>query len=314
MSQPLVSILIPAYNADRKIAKAIISCIKQTYANKEIIVLNDGSTDFTFGELNRYSMIKTLKHDRNQGISASRNDLLKAAKGEFIAWLDADDTMVPDRIERQVKFLQDHPEVDVVGSWVLTNNSAFPRKKVPTDPQLIKTCLWFKNCLIHSSVMSRNFYVKEDIFYDTRFRSNAGDSEIWYRLRNKKVMVNMPFYLTNVNQSPMKDVLIKQAIPKFEEEFNMMWEMKWLDSSVLLDERQKKLFQNFLYNSKQLRYPQLREINSILSKMSTKENKLVMHYLRLLIYLNLNVFRRLLNPKLLASVLHFGALKRNRLV
>lgn len=313
MQQPLVSILIPVYNADKKIAKAILSCIKQTYANKEIIVLNDGSTDFTIGELAKYSMIRTLKHDKNLGMSVTRNHLLMAANGEYIAWLDADDTMVPDRIERQVKFLQKHPDVDVVGSWVLTNNNAMPKKKVPTDRDLINTCLWFKNCLIHSSIMSRNFYVKENIFYDSGLRSNAGDSEIWYRLRKTKVMVNMPFYLTSVNQSTVKETQSKQTVQN-EEEFNRIWEARWQDSTVHLDANQKKLFQLFLYNIKQLDYHQLGQVKTILNKISTAENKLVIQYLRLHIYVRMNIWYRLLNPDLWSSLFYLGALKRNRLV
>lgn len=312
--QPLVSILIPVYNADKKIAKAIISCIKQSYKPIEIIVLNDGSTDFTSGELNKYSAIKVISHDENLGTSVSRNDLLKAASGEFIAWLDADDHMVLDRIERQVKYLQEHPEVDIVGSWVNTDNSSFPKKRVPTDPEIIHSYLWFKNCMVHSSLMSRNFYVKENVFYNTGFKSNVEDDEIWYRLSKLKVMANMPEYLTNVHLPLIKDVEQKHRKNQYETELNQIWEAKWKDIKAVLTSEQKQLFQMFLYKMELLNYGQLKDVKSILNKLETRENRMMIHFYKLLIYVRLNFIQRLFNLDLLTSMFRYSALKRRQIV
>ena len=105
---PLVSVLMPAFNADQHIAKAIESILEQTYPHFELLILNDGSTDETQQVIEKFDderIVKThLTH--NKGLVHARNQLVAAAKGEYIAFLDADDIASPDRLQLQVTFLE----------------------------------------------------------------------------------------------------------------------------------------------------------------------------------------------------------------
>jgi glycosyltransferase involved in cell wall biosynthesis len=100
----LVSILIPAYNAEKWIGDTIRSAINQTWPQKEIIIVNDGSRDDTFQIAKRFES-KSVKvvHQENQGACAARNNALAHAQGNYIQWLDADDLLAPDKIARQLK-------------------------------------------------------------------------------------------------------------------------------------------------------------------------------------------------------------------
>jgi len=103
-----VSILIPAYNAEKWIRETIMSALSQTWSNCEIIVVDDGSSDKTFDVASRFQS-KTLKVVRqvNMGASAARNKALTLAQGDYIQWLDADDLLAPDKISQQLKNADD---------------------------------------------------------------------------------------------------------------------------------------------------------------------------------------------------------------
>ena len=105
---PLVSILIPAYNAEEWVGPAIESAIAQTWGRKEIIVVDDGSRDRTAEVAGRFrSKEVAVVSIPNQGAAAARNHALKLSQGDYIQWLDADDLLAPDKIERQLGALGD---------------------------------------------------------------------------------------------------------------------------------------------------------------------------------------------------------------
>jgi len=118
--EPLVSILIPAYNAQESIAHTLRSAIAQTWQRKEIIVLDDGSKDRT-AEIARHFASKTLAviSTENQGAAAARNLALQLSQGDYIQWLDADDLLAPHKIERQLAELKggDSKRLLLSGPW-----------------------------------------------------------------------------------------------------------------------------------------------------------------------------------------------------
>lgn len=117
--KPLVSVLIAAYNAAPWIAETLDSAYQQTWGNIEIIVVDDGSQDETLSIAKRYesSAIHVI-HQDNQGASAARNHALKIAQGDFIQYLDADDLLAPDKIERQLNLWQSSSQDKVIsGEW-----------------------------------------------------------------------------------------------------------------------------------------------------------------------------------------------------
>lgn len=109
-----VSVITPVYNQDKFIQDAVDSVLNQTYKDFEIIVINDGSTDKTEEILREYGDKIRWKSQENQGHAVARNSGISVAKGEYFAFLDADDMCMPDRLELQVDYLDKHPAVGLV--------------------------------------------------------------------------------------------------------------------------------------------------------------------------------------------------------
>lgn len=115
-SPPLVSVVIPTHNAAQFIGEAIDSALRQDYPNKEIIVVDDGSTDHTLDIARSYQGKVSVIAQANQGAAVARNTGLDAAQGEFIAFLDSDDLWLPGKLTAQVNHLLQHPDIDLVFS------------------------------------------------------------------------------------------------------------------------------------------------------------------------------------------------------
>lgn len=114
----LVSIIIPCYNAEAWLAETIESCLQQTYPNVEVIVIDDCSTDRSADILHTYdNRIQWERQPTNQGGNAARNRGFALSKGDYIQWLDADDLILPEKIERQVSFLETNDYDAVYGDW-----------------------------------------------------------------------------------------------------------------------------------------------------------------------------------------------------
>jgi glycosyltransferase involved in cell wall biosynthesis len=119
----LVSILIPVYNNRRYVGAAIDSALAQTYEPLEVVVIDDGSSDGSLEVAQSYAQrdprVRVIAHSRNQGLPATRNEAVERARGEIIANLDSDDTAMPNRVVRQLAYLQTHPDCIVLGGQAL---------------------------------------------------------------------------------------------------------------------------------------------------------------------------------------------------
>jgi len=129
---------MPAYNAERWIKEAIISCINQTWSNKELIIVNDGSQDNTLKIAKQFEgkYIKVATQD-NMGAAAARNKALAIANGEFIQWLDADDLLAPDKLSQQLKYYIGHTRARVLYSSSFGKFHYFPK-----NSKFIANALW----------------------------------------------------------------------------------------------------------------------------------------------------------------------------
>lgn len=310
----LVSILMPVFNAERTVAKAIDSCLAQSYLNIEIIVLDNGSRDRSaeIVKSNPDSRIRLIESETNIGIAAGRNHLLKEAKGSFIAWLDADDEMLENRIEKQVAYFSNYPELDLIGTWIYVEQNQI--KKAPLNHSAISAALWFKNCMYQPSIMSRNFYQNENIFYDETYANTLEDYELWYRLKDQKTFGNIDAPLTLYKLSNTEELKAKKTLGKFEENADRLWSVKWKEISAPIDENDKKLFQHFLYNNEGLS-PQ--EIVSLLKTLQIIENQfkrgnysLICAFHRLRIWRNANVFGKLTNLSLLMNIFQYPSIQK----
>jgi glycosyltransferase involved in cell wall biosynthesis len=121
-AQPTVSVLMPVYNVERYVAEATESILSQTYEDFEFIVVDDGSTDASLDILQNYTRQDKrirLTSRPNTGLVGALNDGLTAARGQFLARMDADDVSLPERLEKQVEYLEQHPKVVGVGCRVM---------------------------------------------------------------------------------------------------------------------------------------------------------------------------------------------------
>ncbi len=137
-ASPLVTIAMPVYNCQRTVARSIRSVLAQTFADWELIIVDDGSTDETLNIVKSFSdpRIRVCSHDRNKGIAPRLNESIGLSRGRYYARMDGDDVCYPQRLERQLTFLGLHPEVDLIGSFMMIfGKNGVPLGKRPRDPR-----------------------------------------------------------------------------------------------------------------------------------------------------------------------------------
>jgi len=188
---PLVSVIMPVYNAGNFLMEAIESILNQTYQNFEFIIVDDASTDNSWEIIQKYTKkypqkIKAfqLKKTLNRGGDACANFALKKAKGKYIARMDADDIAHPKRLEKQVEFLKKNKNVFLVGSnaWVIDKKGKkIGEKKVPTSYQEIYKQYFTFHPIIHPSVMFRKYIKGKKFFYPKKFSAN-NDYYVFFNL------------------------------------------------------------------------------------------------------------------------------------
>src|SRR6056297_814950 len=123
VSDPRISVILPVYNAEPYLADAIESVLGQTYTNFELLIHDDGSTDGSIDILRDFAQQDSriiMSSGVNQGVFATRNELQNKARGEFLAVMDADDICLPDRFEKQIPYLDAHPNCIALGARELT--------------------------------------------------------------------------------------------------------------------------------------------------------------------------------------------------
>jgi glycosyltransferase involved in cell wall biosynthesis len=113
VTHPLVTVVVPAYNAEHQLEQALASILAQDYEPFEVVVVDDGSTDASAAVASRFPGVRCLRQD-NAGPSAARNRGVEEARGELVAFVDADDEVPPNKLSLQVGYLLDHPEVSCV--------------------------------------------------------------------------------------------------------------------------------------------------------------------------------------------------------
>ncbi len=159
-AKPLISILMPVYNAHEYLVGALDSILSQTYSNWELIAIDDCSTDDSFLTLAQYERIdpriKAYKNIVNMGVGKTLDKAVKMARGEFIARMDADDLSYPDRFEKQVKFLLENPDVIALGGQVRLIDDKGKNigvKMFPTDSAKLYTMLYTNVPIQHPTLM-----------------------------------------------------------------------------------------------------------------------------------------------------------------
>ncbi|HIF9310836.1 TPA: glycosyltransferase family 2 protein [Photobacterium damselae] len=151
-SIPLVSIIMPSFNSEKTVGKSIVSVLNQTYHNWELLITDDCSNDKTAKIINRYlekdSRIKIYINDSNSGAALSRNQSINNAQGNYITFLDSDDLWYPEKLEKQIKFMQDNKLAFSYTSYDLINESGDKLNKVVKSVSSINFNGYMKNTII----------------------------------------------------------------------------------------------------------------------------------------------------------------------
>lgn len=187
--RPEVSIIMPVYNGEMYLGEAIESILNQTYTNFEYLIINDGSTDNSLDIIDKYARkdkrIVAISRE-NKGLVASLNEGIALAKGKYIARMDADDISLPNRIEQELRYLEENSDVDILGSnieiigdvdkerkegYIKWFNSSLNETNI--EEKFLEGC-----ALSHPSVM-----IKKQLFAHLKYRDNycAEDYDLWMR-------------------------------------------------------------------------------------------------------------------------------------
>ena len=154
---PLITVVLPVYNGEKYLSEAIDSILTQTFADFELITINDGSTDDSLQILRKYeqrdSRIRVIARE-NRGLATTLNDSVDIARGEWVARMDQDDIALPHRFERQLAWLKE-TGADISGSWVRRFGS--PDKPVVSCAKLMKLSRW-KCCFFTRTSCSDDAY------------------------------------------------------------------------------------------------------------------------------------------------------------
>nr|WP_232846304.1 glycosyltransferase [Amphritea pacifica] len=186
---PLVSVIIPVFNGADYLSESLGSVLTQSYPNIEIIVIDDCSTDSSVALIERLSAgnITVISNPCNLGVSASRNKGMHCAKGKYIAFMDADDVSLSDRIEKQVNFLEQHSEYGLISAayetfeeQLLTGKKSL--KKLPSDPDFIAARLLFQCVICCPAAMLRTDLIRRHGLYFDESLSVCEDWDLWYRV------------------------------------------------------------------------------------------------------------------------------------
>jgi len=185
---PLVSIIVPVYNGERFVERAIASALAQTYRNIELIVVDDGSTDRTAPKVSAFqdSRIQYV-YQENRERGAARNNGIRNSAGKYITFLDADDRYLPEKVQRQVEFLLANPQFKVVYCHELWFRASRPdflfrRQRIRASHDVLSDLMENTFVNINAMMVERAVFDKAGLFNETRVYPYPEDWELWLRI------------------------------------------------------------------------------------------------------------------------------------
>ena len=190
----LVSVVMPVYNGALYLREAIDSILSQTHSNLELIIINDGSTDDSEQIILSYTdkRIVYLKNEVNSRICVTLNRGLDIAKGKYIARMDCDDVSVPERLQKQLEYMETHPEIGISGSDITLFGGQQGLFSMVHDPNLCAAGLIFNPCFAHPTVIWRKTIMDEyNLRYDDNY-SGLEDFVMWWKFAEVTKLANMP--------------------------------------------------------------------------------------------------------------------------
>jgi hypothetical protein len=197
LQSPRVSVLLPVWNGEAFLEQAIESILRQTLSSLELIVIDDGSTDRSAAIAEGYAAdddrIRVLRRP-HKGFSATLNTGIARVRGQYVARMDADDISAPDRLQKQVAYLDEHPACVAVGAWIAVIDEAGRhiglKTFVTTGDEISEALLRGISPMAHPTIVARRDALQASGGYDGR-RYPSEDLDLWFRLGEKGKLANL---------------------------------------------------------------------------------------------------------------------------
>lgn len=169
---PLVSVVMPVYNSERFVAEAVDSILQQTLTDFEFLIVDDGSTDGSLGIIQDYAerdpRIRITQHSENRGVAAARNTGIARASGKYVAVMDSDDVSLPQRIEKQVTYLEAHSDIGAVGVGDHTCHKDLTIKSTRQPPPRHHAIVFHTLLQTRTALKTPTMMIRRDFFTQSR--------------------------------------------------------------------------------------------------------------------------------------------------
>lgn len=194
---PLVSVVMPVYNAEKYVGEAIKSILNQSFTDFEFLIFNDGSKDKSSKIIKSYvdKRIKYFEFNENYGLVKHLNEGIKISRGSYIARMDADDISIPTRFMNQINILNNNSEVGVCSGWIKTFGNRNQVIKYAESDEEIKVNMLIKNSIAHPCAMIRKEVLLKDNVVYNRFFYPIEDFKLWLDLVPFTKFYNIPTIL-----------------------------------------------------------------------------------------------------------------------
>ena len=270
--KPLVSVILPVYNAQKYLAEAIESILSQTLKDFELILINDASTDNTLTIINSFKKkdkrIRVIHNKKNLLMAQSLNLGIKKAKADLIARMDQDDISLPERLEIQYKFLKSHPDIAIVGNDIFIideKGNIIGKRTYPITSSGLKYIMFRYSPFAHPTVMFLKLAYQKVKGYDPETYP-CDDIDFWFRLGKEYKFASIPKrlfkYRLTITSSSHNNVLktevmgfkIKlKAIKKYKYKptvFDIIYNIIQFVTAWFMPTRQRIFLYNFLRSRK----------------------------------------------------------------
>lgn len=233
--KPIVSVIMPVYNAEKYLGKTIESILNQTFEDFELVVVDDCSTDNTIKILREYqdARIKTYLNKMNKGVAFSRNRAIQHSEGKYIAIMDHDDIAMPMRLEKEMTFLDTHSDYGVVGgkTEIIDEQDLLIKKANVAyhNYNYINAIFLFKNVFCNSEMMFRKDIIeKYNIKYDNDCYGME-DFKFWIQMSKltKMVMLDDVFLQHRVHKTSLTSTVFTKFQNERQQIYNELQEYSW---------------------------------------------------------------------------------------
>lgn len=201
---PLVTVLLPVHNAEAYVAEAVRSILGQTFSDFELLLINDGSTDNSLAVMQSIhdKRIRLVNNEVNIRLIATLNKGIQLAQGKYIARMDADDVSLPERLRKQVEFMEAHPQVGVCGTWFAHLGNTSRVVRYPVHDADIRIMMLYQTPFCHPSVIIRKEVLQKHQLQFSPDFIHGEDYELWARLSALTRFANIPEVLLHYRVHP----------------------------------------------------------------------------------------------------------------